>query len=335
MMLPRNLSVLCLLFLGTALSQQTPAPSPAPAVSLALPDSAAAAGTPGAEIVSLSTQGAFSQAEARVGDSLDYVLQVEWKDSEVPVVVLAPDSLSVTGFKLIGQATVHKKLAMGTDVKNHTDFIYRLRAATQGTGRIAALKLRYLSGISRTEEAAYVPAAILDIAPARVNLVDRLWFKLLCGLALLAALWAGIRALLHALKARKDSAPAKSDLGPEAAALKARIRSAAIGTVDSKDVLLEMEALCIGFLKQESGEPAVATAGDRFDPILDAHLKRAGSLSDGAAAQGPGIGGDWEKLRDLFRHARFAGGHKEAHELQDAYRTLKKCLNLTGDDEHE
>src|SRR5207253_1309750 len=125
----------------------------------------------------LSTQAAFSQPSARVGDSLDYVLQVEWRDGQVPVVVLAPDSIAFAGFKVIGQATVHKKIATENEVRNHTEFIYRLRAVTQGGGRAASLKLRYLSGISKSEEAVYVPAAILDVGPAPVNLADRLWFK--------------------------------------------------------------------------------------------------------------------------------------------------------------
>src|SRR5262249_4538481 len=54
------------------------------------PDSAAA---PMQEAVNLSPKGYFTNTAPRVGDSLDYVIAVEWEDTQVPVVVLAPDSV--------------------------------------------------------------------------------------------------------------------------------------------------------------------------------------------------------------------------------------------------
>ncbi len=308
---------------------------PPPGATLAMPDTLPPMAMQ--EAVKLSTQGSFTNLSPRVGDSLDYVLQVEWQETQVPVIVLPPDSLAFEGFKILGQATVHKKLAAGQDIRNHTEFIYRLRAQTQGTGRASSLKVRYMTGMSRSEEAVFVPTALVDILPAPVRLTDMLWFKLLGGLILLggavALAWFSFRLTL---RSRKRPEPAKTDLKPEVAALKQRLRSAASSPDASKEILLAMEGLCIRFLQQETiatgaGNAAQGTASPgpaRFDPLADAYLARNGG-SGAPDAQ------DWAKLRELFRHARFAGGHKEPHELQDAFRTFKRCLKITGEDEHE
>jgi hypothetical protein len=282
------------------------------------------------EAVKLSAQGAFTNTSPKVGDSLDYVLQVEWQDTQVPVIVLAPDSLSFQGFKILGQATVHKKLASARDVRNHTEFIYRLRAQTQGSGRATSLKVRYLTGLSRQEEAIFVPTALIDILPAPVHIMDMLWFKLLAGLILLGgAATLGMASFKFASRKRKTSEPAKPDLRPDVNALKARLRSSAINTPEaSKAVLLAMEDLCIRFLRMETKADASQA---RFEPLLDTYLAGNGA-NGGTAVQELQ---DWNKLRELFRHARFAGGHKEPHELQDAFKTFKRCLKITGEDEHE
>lgn len=320
--------------------------APAPADSAA---SGADSSAPFQEAVKLSTQGAFTSPAPRLGDSLDYVLRVEWEDTQVPVVVLAPDSLSFSGFKILGQATQHKKLASGNEVRNRTEFIYRLRASTQGMGKASSLRLRYLTGISTREEAIFVPNVLIDILPAPVRLFDALWFKLLAwalGLAAAAALaWYAFRT---ALKARAAKVPQREDIGPEVAALKSRLRSAQNTPDASRDILLGMEGLAIRFLRAELEEagsrsgaraavpaasPSAATdakaAPFRFEPLLSEYLARKGSPPEDECAQ------DWHKLRELFRHARFAGGHKEPHELQDAFRTFRKCLKIKEEGEHD
>ena len=288
------------------------------------------------EAVKLSTQGAFTNSSPRVGDSLDYVLQVEWRDTEVPVIVLAPDSLTFEGFKILGQATVHKKLASGQEVRNHTEFIYRLRAQTQGSGRASSIKVRYLTGLSKAEEAIFIPTAIVDIFPAPVRIMDMLWFKLLGGLILLGGAvaigWTSFRLTMRASK-RKRQPTTKFDPKPELVALKQRLKSAASSPDASKEILLTMEGICIRFLRQEldaqgAGAPSAGAVQDRFEPLADEYLAR-NQGTDSLLAQ------DWTKLKDLFRHARFAGGYKEPHELQDAFRTFKRCLKITGEDEHE
>jgi hypothetical protein len=108
-------------------------------------------------------------------------------------------------------------------------------------------------------------------------------------------------------------------------ALKVRLRSAQNNPDASKAILLEMEALCIRFLRDalSGGKPVDAAAQPKFEPLADAWSALPPNAADAA---------DWSKLKELFRHARFAGGYKEPHELQDAFRTFRKCIKMTGED---
>jgi hypothetical protein len=333
---------------GTPIAASDDSSAPARDPFLAPPPNAAAdsnaAAMPSMEAVKLSTQGAFTSNQVRVGDSLDYVVQVEWEDTQVPVFVLAPDSLDFPGFRILGQATEHKKIASGSSVKNHTEFIYRLRAQTQGTGKASSLKIRYLTGLSKQEEAVYIPTALADIGPAPVRILDMLWFRILMVLAILGGAGALGYAAFKAAKRRAAQAPKRDDLKPDVNALRNRLRSAQNTPDASKAILLEMERLAIRFMQDEAGangaakksangstNAATAVASQaRFEPQLQAYLKAkpAGTAADGTSQ-------DWDKLKELFRHARFAGGHLEPHELQDAFRTFRKCLKMTGEDEHE
>ena len=321
--------------------------SPQPAAN----DTSVHADAPMQEAVKLSTQGAFTSQSPKVGDSLDYVVQVEWEDTQVPVFILAPDSVDFPGFKVIGQATVHKKLASSQAVWNHTEFIFRLRAQTQGIGKAASMKIRYLTGLSHQEEAVFIPTALTDIQPAPVHLLDMLWFKLLIWVVILAAAGAiGMAAFKAASRKRAEKLPKREDLKPAVTALKNRLRAAQNSPDASKEILLEMENLAVRFLRNElgaSGDAAQSTAGNpaqaRFEPLLETFLRGGPATHSTGAPAGNGAasakqGGtavDWTKLKDLFRHARFAGGYKEPHELQDAFRTFRKCLKITGEDDHE
>jgi hypothetical protein len=239
-------------------------------------------------------------------------------------VVLAPDSADFPGFKILGSATRHKKLADGRSVRNHTEFIYNLRATTPGPGKAASLKVRYLTGLSQREEAVFVPGALIDIGPAPVRLLDMLWFKILLWLLILGAAVAAGWASFRLARKRAEARPKRADLKPEVEALKARLRTAQNNPEAGKAILAEMESLAIRHLKDELGDGAPA----RFEPLADAYLSkgRGGQGAEGEAA-------DWAKLKELFRHARFAGGHKEPHELQDAFRTFRKCLKMQAEDD--
>ncbi|HLP42975.1 MAG TPA: hypothetical protein VK465_15815, partial [Fibrobacteria bacterium] len=210
----------------------------------------------------------------------------------------------------------------------------RLRAKTQGSGKATSLKLRYLSGISRSEESVFVPSTLVDIAPAPTRLSETLWFRLLAAILLLALAGLGGHAAYRAARRRSEAAARKpdgADLRPEVLALKSRLKGGV-----SRDILLEMESLCARYLKARLApagkasvnaapgdtEPPSAANAPRFDTLLDRYL--ASNSADGRPE-------DWKSLRDLFQHARFAGGHKEPHELQDAYRTLKRCLRITDE----
>jgi hypothetical protein len=326
------------------------APSPA-----TLPDSGMPPEAAPMEAVKLSTQGHFTSPSPRVGDSLDYRVEVEWEDTQVPVIVLAPDSVDFPGFKVIGQATVHKKLAAGASVRNHTEFVFRLRAQTQGPGKAASMKLRYLTGLSRAEEAVFIPTALTDIQPAPVRLFDRLWFKALMILVILGGAGAiGLASFKLASRKRAEKAPKREDLSPAVAALKNRLRSAQNSPDASKEILLEMERLATRFLRDEidgagtskaknpEAAAGASASAPRFEPLLAAYLSGPGAsaaqgagAADATDAKAGGTAQDWARLAELFKHARFAGGYKEPHELQDAFRTFRKCLKITGEDQHE
>jgi hypothetical protein len=321
-------------FMAGALLLLPASAQPGPATLSAATDSAAlsapadsAAAAPMQEAVKLATRGAFSLPAPRVGDSLAYVVSVEWEDTQVPVVVLPPDSADFPGFRLLGQATQHKKLANAQAVRNHTEFIYSLRATTQGPGKAAAMKLRYLTGLSQREETVYVPAALVDIAPAPVRLLDMLAVKIALWLAILAAaVAAGWAAFKLAARKRAEASPQRADLRPEVDALKARMRTAQNNPESSQAIILAMETLAVRFLKEETGDTA---STGRFETLLAAYLSKGGA--DGK--RGSDETADWAKLGDLFRHARFAGGYKEPHELQDAFRTFRKCLKIQAEEE--
>jgi hypothetical protein len=163
--------------------------------------------------------------------------------------------------------------------------------------------------------------------------LDLLAVKIALWLAILgAAVAAGWAAFRIAARKRAEAQPKRSDLRPEVEALKVRMRSAQNNPASSQAILLEMESLAIRFLKEETGE---AGSPGRFETLLKAYLSkgRAGEGSSGSGGS-PGDGaGDWAKLGELFRHARFAGGYKEPHELQDAFRTFRKCLKIQAEEE--
>jgi hypothetical protein len=269
------------------------------------------------EAVKLSAKGTFAAARAAVGDTIEYLLRVEWKDARVPVVVLPPESLETPGFRIAGQSAAHRKSAQGGTVGNVTEFSYQLVPKAPGNAKVAPLKLRYLTGLSSREEFLYVPGAFLDIVPARVPLYARLWFRILAGLAALTALafggWRFTRA--HSEKRRKAREAATHDFSPEVRALRGRWNSA-----DSKTWIEDAEKICAAWLGHQLGS---APAAGRFDALLDTYLSR----QKPAAPEADG----WARLRELFHHARYAGGRKEPHELQDAYRVLKTCLQIPGE----
>ena len=149
--------------------------------------------------IGINAKAAFSVKQAAVGDTVKYVLEVEWKDSRIPVVVLAPDSMNTPGFRVAGQNASHKKSARGDSVLNHTEFTYQLVPTVPGQSKVASLKLRYMTGLSNNEEALYVPAAFLEIIPAAIPLGSRLWFRffafLLMAVAVIGGIWQGLGVL--------------------------------------------------------------------------------------------------------------------------------------------
>ncbi len=270
------------------------------------------------ESVQVSARGAFLTEHAAVGDTAVYRLLVEWKDTQVPVVVLAPDSLETPGFRIVDQSATHRKTAENGEVRNATEFTYKLMANAPGEAKVSSLKLRYLTGFSNREEALYVPASFINVDPAHVPLWERPWLQVLALLVLAGILgWSGKRLLESARKRRRLARETKQrGFDPEVRALKGRWN-----TADSRVWIEDAEKVCIDFLRHNLG---INAPGSRFEILLEQYLSRN---------PGPGETEAWNKLRELFHHARYAGGRKEPHELQENYRILKTCLHIQGENE--
>jgi hypothetical protein len=276
-----------------------------------------AAETGSIEALGLSAQGSFSTHKAAVGDTLHYRIRVEWSDQRIPVAVLPPDSLSTPGFRVVAQSTSHKKTASSSGVRNVTEFDIALVGLTPGTGRVEGLRMRYRTGLAPREESLFIPAATLELDPALIALTDRLWVRLLLViLALLAVGFSGWKGW-GILRARREAAkPKRRNFVGEASDLKLRLKSA-----DSRAWLKDAEALCLEYLNQETAPESAVT---QFDQALDAFYKKRGVDQPRQ---------EWEKLRELFVQARWSAERREPHELADAFRTLKHCLNIEGDSE--
>jgi len=275
------------------------------------------------EAVKVSAQGMFTTEKAAAGDTVEYRLRVEWKDMQIPVVVLAPESLDAPGFRITGQSATHRKSVENGEVRNVTEFVYRLVPKVPGSARVASLKLRYLTGLSSREEALYVPGAFLDIAPAKISLWNRGWFRVLLLLVFVIAVVMGVRGAWKAARSKRqrERSARNKDFAPGYLALKGRWN-----TAESLAWIADAERLSCEYLGHQLGAEAPSLA--RFDALLDLYLGQSPTK-----ASGPEEIAGWDKLRDLFRHARYAGGRKEPHELQDAYRVLKTCLHITGEEE--
>ncbi len=256
-----------------------------------------------------------------MGDTLRYTIEVTWEESRIPVLVLAPDSVDFTGLKCVDQSTRHEKDASSGKVENRALFTYDLIPTQVGPAKAASLKVRYTTGLSGREEAVFAPSAHIEILPARFGFVASTWFRTLVGSLLACLLGLGIfQAVKKAKRSRKasqsDSAAARREgLVKDVLALRGRI-----GNGESRTILNEMERLCLSHLRVTLKSADTTT---KFDALLNSWL---GNHPDDLERTA-----DWERLRELFRQARYAGGHKEPHELQDAWRAMKRCLEVADE----
>jgi hypothetical protein len=270
--------------------------------------------TPETDLIDIDASSAFTREAPHVGDTLSYVVTVEWQNPKVPFTVLAPESLTFKGFKKRKVSTQHRKIARVQDGKpvliNHSEFKYQLEAALSGAGQASSAKLPYFSALSKEREYFHVPPQLIDILPARVPILKRWYVLALLGLFAVLLLWLAVKVAIFRLSSRKKSkAPSAPDLQSEVTALKSRL-----GTAEPKAILLEMEALCIRFLQH--GQKTKQSAS--FNSLLEARLP--GETANRQSA--------WRKLERDFELAKFGGGQKAPHELAETYQTLKTCLQI-------
>ncbi len=275
------------------------------------------------ERVNLTARSGFFPRNPRVGDTLEYAIEVSWQDTRIPVLVLAPDSVDFTGLLLLDQSTRHEKIANGKTVENHTVFAYTLIADQPGPAKAASLKVRYTTGISGRDEAVYAPAGHVEILPSRFAFTRSLWFRVMLLLLALAVLAGLAFSFLRGRRGREKTKPTVENR-PETLSAEVKSLRNRIGNGESRDILRGMEQLSLRFLGEKLSVEKTDLTAARFDALLNRWLEKQGEDLERTA--------DWEHLRELFRQARYAGGHKEPHELQDGWRALKRCLEVA--DEH-
>ena len=306
----------------TVSSWSQPLTSPTPSIPVVLDSGNAPSATNAPpvteEAIKLSAEGKFAVQQAEVGDTVEYTIHVEWKDLRIPVMVLPPESLETPGFRITGQRTTQRKIANATEILNDMQFLFKLVPKLPGNAKVGSFKLKYITGLSNHEETFLVPSAFLDIYPAHIPFYSRFWFQLLACLLFLSALFFGIWKWILTLKAgRYRALKAKNrDFTPEILSLKGRWNSA-----DSKTWITDAEKISQAWLMHKLSSPS--SSQDRFEDLLSKYLSTVKPPT-------PEVEG-WDHLKELFHHARYAGGRKDPHELQDAYRTLKTCLHISGE----
>jgi hypothetical protein len=307
---------LFLLFFSALYSQQSLLPSgPQDTVSPA-PDSLAEV-----ELMQIDGSSRFTLENPNAGDTLSYIITVEWINPRIPFFILPPESLSFSGFRKEAASTDHRKISKIVDGKptiiNKSEFTYKLRAITPGSGKASSARLPYYSALSQEKEYLPIGPHLTDILPARVPVIKKWYFQVILWLLAAGVLFAAVKFLLIWMKQNRNrNRVVKIDFKDELKELKARLQFA-----ESKDLLLQMENISLRFLKQELPK----SASGNFDALLKRYLELKGDDNRD----------NWLRLQQDFELAKFGGGRKESHELLESYRALKTCLHLKEDKDNE
>ena len=290
---------------------------------LAIPDSSFPTQEIPSELELLEIDGSsrFTLENPHAGDTLSYIISIEWINPKVPLTVLAPESLLFSGFQKKGVRTEHRKVSNIKDGKptlsNQSHFIYKLKAITPGTGKASSAKLPYYTALSQDKEYLLISPHLIDILPAKVPLVKRWYLQTIFWILIAFLLVVLVKLFTSYLKSSKSKNKVqKIDFTTEIKTMKSRLTSA-----EPKALLLQMEQLCIRFLQQEC-----ATKNEQhFDTLLKSY----------EATISPEKNKSWLLLQKDFELAKFGGGQKAQHELLETYKNLKTCLNIKEDDENE
>ncbi len=276
---------------------------------------------------SINAHAGFSQPGIHSGDTLSYTVKVEWMEQGPEIAVAAPEDLNFTAFTVIERKTAFRKSAAEGNTLNSIEFTYHLRSGDAGNGMASAARIPY----SDANGTHHLPlaSANLEILPPRVPLLERPGFRYTAYAGFVALAFAGgliTRKKFKDKKAREN----RNELPGWAEEIK-RLKSR-LAVAESKLLLEDMESLTVRYLRAEiarldgarKSRSSTATTSDKDIPVagFDHLLPRYLELMDNAEAD------SWNKLGDLFRYARYAGGHKERHELSAGYGLLKTCMRV-------
>ncbi len=279
-----------------------------------IPHSNGTNASPSIDIIDIDAQSYFTVESPEVGDTLSYLITVEWVNPKVPVFVLAPESLSFSGFKKLRVSTKNKKIHQSesgvSTLKNRAEFIYKLQALTIGTGKASSTRLSYYTALSKEKEYLSIAPSLVDIKKARLPFTKTWIFK---GIFCVFLLGLGAWGLIIFLNRKKPLKAKKEDsVLEQMKAIKSRLE---IG--ESRNVILEMEKIAIYYLQEATANKLV----NKLDPLLEEYLQNK-SASEKE---------EWKSVSEEFVYAKFGGGKKQAYELKEIYQRLSQCFKLKKD----
>lgn len=252
--------------------------------------------------------GTLLPMSASVGDTIDFPVTVSWSVNGSALLVVPTNSATAHGMTQVGVSQESARMVKdGKDLASIT-FTHKIVVQDTGNLHIPVLKFEIPTPMGRPLELR------TESVPIRVD-VPANHTPVIAGVAvaivvLLAGFWRMKRraAAKAAMEAKKASANA---LREKMMVLKQRVNSA-----DSRQWLLELEAICKDYVAEHIGKTA-------SDLNLDALLK-SGDLDKLGSKDA------WRSLLEEFAHARYGGGKRDGFENKE---TWKSAMRLMGVEE--
>ena len=243
-----------------------------------------------------------------VGDTFDFPVTVSWSVQGSALLVVPTGSASAKGLTQLGVSQESaRSVKDGKEIASIT-FTYKIVAQDTGNLHIPALKFEIPTQVGQP----------LDLRSESVDVRVEAPFNpmpLVVGVAvfvclLVAGLWRSRRrAAARAALAQKNAAD--NALREKMMVLKQRVNVA-----DSRQWLLELEAVCKEYVARKFGTTPAAENNVTASALnLDAMVKD-GKLEG------------WEGLVEEFAHARYGGGKRDGFENRETWKAAMKLMGI-------
>lgn len=250
---------------------------------------------------------------ASVGDTVDFPVTVSWSVNGSALLVVPTSSANAKGLSQVGVSQESARAVK--DGKEIASITFTYKIVVQDTGHLNIPVMRF-----------EIPTQMgqpLELRSESVPLQSEMpsnWMPFAVGgvvalVVLLAGFWrlkrrAAGRAALCAKRA------AENQVREKMLVLKQRVNSA-----DSRQWLLELEAICKEFVVNRMKEAGKAVSGDMN---LDA-LLTSGALEKMGSKEG------WKDLLDEFAHARYGGGKRDGFENKETWKLAMKLMGISDE----